>query len=46
MLLKNFLQNYDSKYEKYIKVNNEYHSSITEKEYLLENEENWNDDKN
>jgi len=36
---------YDSKYEKYIKVNNEYHSSITEKEYLLENEENLNDEK-
>ena len=36
---------YDSKYEKYIKVNNEYHSSITEKEYLLENEEDLNDEK-
>ena len=36
---------YDSKYNKYIMVNNDYHSSITEKEYLLENEENLNEEK-
>ncbi len=36
---------YDSKYEKYIMINNEYHSNITEKEYLLENEENLTDEK-
>jgi hypothetical protein len=36
---------YDSKYKKYIMVNNEYHSSITEKEYLLENEEGLNEEK-
>ena len=36
---------YDSKYKKYIMVNNEYHSNITEKEYLLENEENLSEEK-
>ena len=36
---------YDSKYKKYIMVNNEYHSSITENEYLLENEENLSEEK-
>ena len=36
---------YDSKYKKYIMVNNEYHSSITENEYLLENDENLTEEK-
>ena len=36
---------YDSKYEKYIMINNEYHSSITEKEYSLQNDENLNEEK-
>ena len=30
---------YDAKYEKYIQINNEYHSSIKENEFKLENEE-------
>ena len=36
---------YDSKYKKYIMVNNEYHSSITEKEFLLENDDNLSEEK-
>ena len=36
---------YDSKYDKYIMINNEYHSSITEKEYSLQNDENLNEEK-
>ena len=36
---------YDSKYDKYIMINNEYHSSIIEKEHLLETEENLNEKK-
>ena len=30
---------YDAKYEKYVQINNEYHSSIKENEFKLENEE-------
>ena len=30
---------YDKKYQKYIEVNNEYHASITENEYQLENDD-------
>ena len=33
---------YDKKYNKYVEVNNEYHNSIKEKEYQLENDENIN----
>ena len=34
---------YDAKYEKYIQINNEYHSSIKENEFNLENEEKMNE---
>ena len=38
---------YDAKYEKYIQINNEYHSSIKENEFKLENEEKMDEnDKN
>ena len=30
---------YDKKYQKYVEVNNEYHASITENEYQLENDD-------
>ena len=36
---------YDLKYKKYIEIKNEYHASITENEFLLENEENLNENK-
>ena len=36
---------YDKKYNKYVEVNNEYHNSIKEKEYQLENDENINEEK-
>ena len=37
---------YDAKYEKYIQINNEYHSSIKENEFKLENEEMDENEKN
>ena len=36
---------YDLKYKKYIEIKNEYHSSITENEFLLESEENLGNSK-
>ena len=36
---------YESKYNKYIEIRNEYHNQIKEKEYLLENDENLNEEK-
>ena len=36
---------YDKKYNKYIEVNKEYHNSIKEKEYQLDNDENLNEEK-
>lgn len=36
---------YDLKYKKYIEIKNEYHSNITENEFLLESEENLDDNK-
>ena len=36
---------YESKYKKYIEIRNEYHNQIKEKEYLLENDENLNEEK-
>lgn len=35
---------YDDKYEKYIKVNEDYHSNIIENEFILENEEGLSED--
>ena len=34
---------YEKKYKKYIEVNDEYHTSIKEKEFLLENDEDLNE---
>jgi hypothetical protein len=36
---------YESKYKKYIEIRNEYHNQIKENEYLLENDENLNEEK-
>ena len=36
---------YESKYQKYIEIRNEYHNQIKENEYLLENDENLNEEK-
>ena len=36
---------YELKYKKYIEIRNEYHNQIKEKEYLLENDENLNEEK-
>ena len=36
---------HDLKYKKYIEIKNEYHSSITENEFLLESEENLGNSK-
>ena len=38
-------QLYESKYQKYIEIRNEYHNQIKENEYLLENDENLNEEK-
>jgi hypothetical protein len=35
---------YDDKYERYIKVNEDYHSNIIENEYILDNEEGLSED--
>lgn len=35
---------YDDKYEKYIKVNEDYHSNIKENEFILDNEEGLSED--
>lgn len=35
---------YDKKYQKYVDVNNEYHASITEKEYQLDNDKSLNEE--
>ena len=36
---------YESKYNKYIEIRNEYHNQIKENEYLLENDDNLNEEK-
>ena len=36
---------YDKKYQKYIEVNNEYHNSIAENEFVLETDETLNEEK-
>ena len=36
---------YELKYKKYIEIRNEYHNQIKENEYLLENDENLNEEK-
>ena len=36
---------YESKYNKYIEIRNEYHNQIKENEYLLENDENLTEEK-
>ena len=36
---------YELKYKKYIEIRDEYHNQIKEKEYLLENDENLNEEK-
>lgn len=35
---------YDDKYDRYIKVNEDYHSNIKENEFILDNEENLSED--